>query len=264
MVAESSSPTKWINILAFVLTVIVNSIAGSTTILGRKLTAEISDANPTLITPAGYVFSIWGIIYILLGAFVVFRARCLLISIRIIPSWIFPIFVCSNHRLRRWLFRQKTASNLKLRRLLWFHSWRGVYNNHVWSLLLIRMLFLMGFVAYPIHVRTIRHNEFQSRNNIRPSRKILRQFALWCNRSYAPIFRTSILQLRYSYPCRCFSRIIFQPPIIPVIFKKTQEGFWPKRAVIYTLAHGMALVALVRLVIWKLVMSRYLNLAKVI
>ena len=55
-VAESSSPTKWINILAFVLTVIVNSLAGSTTILGGKLTAEISDANPTLITPAGYVF----------------------------------------------------------------------------------------------------------------------------------------------------------------------------------------------------------------
>jgi benzodiazapine receptor len=74
MVAESSIPTKWINILAFVLTVIVNTLAGSTTILGGKLTAEISDANPTLITPAGYVFSIWGIIYILIGAFVVFQA----------------------------------------------------------------------------------------------------------------------------------------------------------------------------------------------
>ena len=74
MAAESSSPSKWINILFFVLTVIVNSLAGNTTILGGKLTAEISDANPTLITPAGYVFSIWGIIYILLGAFVVFQA----------------------------------------------------------------------------------------------------------------------------------------------------------------------------------------------
>ena len=74
MAAESSSPSKWINILFFVLTVIVNSLAGNTTILGGKLTAEISDANPTLITPAGYVFSIWGIIYILLGSFVVFQA----------------------------------------------------------------------------------------------------------------------------------------------------------------------------------------------
>ena len=56
MAAEGSSPTKWINILAFILTVIVNSLAGSTTILGGKFTAEISDANPTLITPAGLRF----------------------------------------------------------------------------------------------------------------------------------------------------------------------------------------------------------------
>ena len=33
-----------------------------------------TNANPTLITPAGYVFSIWGIIYILLGIFAVFQA----------------------------------------------------------------------------------------------------------------------------------------------------------------------------------------------
>ncbi|MBS7632652.1 tryptophan-rich sensory protein [Candidatus Bathyarchaeota archaeon] len=65
---------KGANIIAFVLTVLVNGLAGSTTILGGKTTAEISDANPTLITPAGYVFSIWGIIYILLGIFSVFQA----------------------------------------------------------------------------------------------------------------------------------------------------------------------------------------------
>jgi hypothetical protein len=65
---------KWLNILAFVIMVIVNGLAGSTTIIGGKTTAQISDANPTLITPAGYVFSIWGIIYVLLGIFVVFQA----------------------------------------------------------------------------------------------------------------------------------------------------------------------------------------------
>jgi len=62
------------NIVAFVLTVIVNSLAGSTKLIGGVTTAQISDANPTLITPAGYVFSIWGIIYFLLGVFVVFQA----------------------------------------------------------------------------------------------------------------------------------------------------------------------------------------------
>jgi hypothetical protein len=65
---------RWVNVLAFALTVVVNSLAGGTTLIGGKLTSEISDANLTLITPAGYVFSIWGIIYILLGVFVVYQA----------------------------------------------------------------------------------------------------------------------------------------------------------------------------------------------
>jgi len=74
MVAANIKLLKWSNVLAFVLTVVVNGLAGGTKILGGKLTSEISDANPTLITPAGYVFSIWGIIYILLGIFVIFQA----------------------------------------------------------------------------------------------------------------------------------------------------------------------------------------------
>ena len=72
--ATNSAILKWGNILSFVATVIVNGLAGSTTILGGKNTADISDAFPTLITPAGYVFSIWGIIYVLLGVYVVFQA----------------------------------------------------------------------------------------------------------------------------------------------------------------------------------------------
>lgn len=65
---------KYANITLFILTVIVNSIAGSTTLIGGRNTATVSNNNPTIITPAGYVFSIWGVIYILLGAFVVYQA----------------------------------------------------------------------------------------------------------------------------------------------------------------------------------------------
>jgi benzodiazapine receptor len=74
MVANNPFLLKWSNIIAFVLTVVVNSLAGSTTLIGGVNTAQISDSNPTLITPAGYVFSIWGIIYVLLGVFVIFQA----------------------------------------------------------------------------------------------------------------------------------------------------------------------------------------------
>jgi hypothetical protein len=38
-----------------------------------QFTSEISDANPALITPAGFVFGIWGIIYLLLGVFVIYQ-----------------------------------------------------------------------------------------------------------------------------------------------------------------------------------------------
>lgn len=71
---SSSTGLKYANIALFILTVIVNSLAGSTTLIGGQDTAAISDNNPTLITPAGYVFSIWGIIYFLLGIFVVYQA----------------------------------------------------------------------------------------------------------------------------------------------------------------------------------------------
>jgi len=69
MASENSGLTRWANIIAFVLMVIINGLAGSTTTIGGKNTAQISDANPTLITPAGYVFAIWGIIYIFARSF---------------------------------------------------------------------------------------------------------------------------------------------------------------------------------------------------
>ena len=65
---------RYANIIFFVLTVIVNGIAGSTTLIGGQDTAAVSDKYPTLITPAGYVFAIWGIIYALLGVFVIYQA----------------------------------------------------------------------------------------------------------------------------------------------------------------------------------------------
>jgi hypothetical protein len=52
----------------------MNSLAGSTKIIGGRNTADVSNAYSTWITPAGYVFAIWGVIYILLGIFVVYQA----------------------------------------------------------------------------------------------------------------------------------------------------------------------------------------------
>ena len=62
-----------VNVVAFVVMVVVNGLAGSTTLLGGVTSADVSDMYPTLITPAGFTFAIWGIIYTLLLLFTVYQ-----------------------------------------------------------------------------------------------------------------------------------------------------------------------------------------------
>jgi hypothetical protein len=61
------------NVLGYVGVVAVNVLANALP-LGGNTTAELSDAYPNLFVPAGYVFSIWGVIYLLLLAFTVYQA----------------------------------------------------------------------------------------------------------------------------------------------------------------------------------------------
>lgn len=62
---------KYINIIAFSGVLYVNYLANALPINGMT-TGAISDLYPSLFTPAGITFSIWGIIYLLLLSFVIF------------------------------------------------------------------------------------------------------------------------------------------------------------------------------------------------
>jgi translocator protein len=62
-----------LNVFAFILVVVVNGLANSLPI-NNQTTGAISDSYPVLFTPAGYVFSIWGLIYLGLLAFVIYQA----------------------------------------------------------------------------------------------------------------------------------------------------------------------------------------------
>lgn len=68
------NPYKWWNLIAFLAMIVINALA-NTTLLGGKTTGEISDMYPTYITPAGYAFSIWSVIYILLAGFIYYQFR---------------------------------------------------------------------------------------------------------------------------------------------------------------------------------------------
>jgi len=58
-------------ILSLVLTLVVNVLA-NTLPLNNLTTGEISDRFPILFVPEGYVFSIWGLIYLVLIAFAIY------------------------------------------------------------------------------------------------------------------------------------------------------------------------------------------------
>lgn len=63
---------KIISTIAFISMVIVNALANILPINGIN-TGQVSDSYPNLFAPAGITFSIWGLIYLLLGAFVIYQ-----------------------------------------------------------------------------------------------------------------------------------------------------------------------------------------------
>ena len=71
-------PSAWpiilavVNAVAFVAMVTVNGLANSLPINGRS-TGELSDSYPNLFVPAGFTFFVWGVIYLLLLAFIAYQ-----------------------------------------------------------------------------------------------------------------------------------------------------------------------------------------------
>jgi uncharacterized membrane protein YqjE len=60
-------------IIATVATIVMNVLANALPLNGQP-TGEISDRFPVLVTPAGYVFSIWGLIYLGLIGYTIYQA----------------------------------------------------------------------------------------------------------------------------------------------------------------------------------------------
>lgn len=62
-----------INVLATLVTIAVNALANALPLNGKN-TGQISDQFQVYFVPAGYVFAIWGLIYLALLAFMVYQA----------------------------------------------------------------------------------------------------------------------------------------------------------------------------------------------
>lgn len=65
-------PLLLINTISFIITLFINYLGGSGDYFGNSV-GDISDDFTTLITPAAYAFSIWGLIYLGLILFLVYQ-----------------------------------------------------------------------------------------------------------------------------------------------------------------------------------------------
>ena len=59
-------------LLTYLAMIATNVLANALPLNGRR-TGEVSDSYPSLFTPAGVTFSVWGVIYLLLGAHVLYQ-----------------------------------------------------------------------------------------------------------------------------------------------------------------------------------------------
>ncbi|MCH2490290.1 MAG: tryptophan-rich sensory protein [Flavobacteriales bacterium] len=69
------------NIIMFIAVILVN-YGSNTGAINNTTIGEVSAATTNLFAPAGYAFSIWGLIYLLLLGFVIYQSRSLFVKVR--------------------------------------------------------------------------------------------------------------------------------------------------------------------------------------
>lgn len=111
-------------VIAVALTILINILANALPLNGQN-TGEISDRFPVYFVPAGYVFSIWLLIYIGLIAYAVYQA---LPAQRENPSL----------RSTGWLFVASGFVNI---------AWLFFWHYNIFILTIIAMLLLLGLLT---------------------------------------------------------------------------------------------------------------------
>jgi len=134
IVAPSTEPSTWKDIFrqfmviaSLIMTIIVNGLANALPLNGKN-TGEISDSFDVLFVPAGYVFSIWSVIYVALIGYAIFQA---------LPAQ------RTNPRLRAigWLFVLSNVANTA-----WIFLWH--YEYFVATLAVMTVLLLTLIAIY--------------------------------------------------------------------------------------------------------------------
>ena len=129
--------TKIFNLIGYAGVLLVNGLANSIPI-GGKTTGEVSDLYQNLFVPAGYTFSIWGLIYLSLLLYVLYPFLKKDELFNNINSDISPIFLGTC-----------------LVNMTWIFLWHNLQILFTW-LLMIVFLFLLIFIYLRLRQRSQR------------------------------------------------------------------------------------------------------------
>lgn len=128
----SSSVYQVANMVAVIAAVAVNTLANALPFNGVT-SKQVSDFYPSLFTPPGYVFSIWGVIYALAILFMVYQAR---------PSQRSEVYLSQIG----FLYLLSSVANISW--LFIFHYSYGLPNLFALSLVPMAVLFLALLAIY--------------------------------------------------------------------------------------------------------------------
>lgn len=135
------------NMLALIITILINYV-GNAGIFNGQTMATVSDRYANLFTPAGYAFSIWGLIYIGLLCFVIYTGRSLFGSKQADPI-LFRV---------GWLFVLSCLAN-SLWVVAWLHDYIGLSVLVMIALLAVLLrilaLILSAHTAEPLRTRLL-------------------------------------------------------------------------------------------------------------
>jgi len=94
---------KIITAVTYVAMLVMNFLANGLP-LNNRSTGAISDAYPNLFTPAGPAFSIWGLIYLLLGGYVIYQFAKKDQKTEDLLNKINPLFIATSLANISWIF----------------------------------------------------------------------------------------------------------------------------------------------------------------
>jgi hypothetical protein len=118
-------------LLGTLATIAINALANILPINGLN-TGEISDRYPVLFTPAGYVFSIWGVIYIALIGFSIFQLQAKQINNPLLKATRIPYLLSC------------------LLNSLWIFAWHNLQMAIAW-LLIVGVFLSLARIYWQIH-----------------------------------------------------------------------------------------------------------------